>query len=77
LDTFLDPLQGGSDGAGWSLGRNVYRSEVMALLDAIDGVDHVLSLALVADGGEPACGDLCLGPLTLAAPGPHDIEVLR
>jgi predicted phage baseplate assembly protein len=77
LDIHLDPLRGGADGTGWPLGRDVYRSEIMALLEAIEGVDHVLSLELLTEQGEAACGDLCLGPLTLVAPAPHEIEVLR
>ncbi len=76
LDRFLDPLTGGPEGDGWPLGRDVFRAEIMALLDAIDGVDHVLSLELVVDGA-PSCGDACLGPLALVAPGAHQIEAAR
>ncbi|AWB22781.1 putative baseplate assembly protein [Methylobacterium currus] len=76
LDRFLDPLTGGADGGGWPLGRDVYRAEIMALLDAIDGVDHVLALELDIDG-TPSCGDACIGPLALIAPGAHRIEAVR
>lgn len=75
LDVFLDPLRGGPDGMGWQLGRDVYRSEILALIDRIQGVDYVVSLELAADGCAPGCGDLCLGPLTLPTPAPHAIEV--
>jgi hypothetical protein len=40
LRAFFDPLLGGSDGAGWPFGRPVYLSEVYALLEGVDGVDH-------------------------------------
>ena len=33
LNDFLDPLKGGSDGNGWPFGRDVYRSEVMQVID--------------------------------------------
>ncbi len=42
LDTFLHPLQGGSKGEGWELGRDVYPSEVYAEIEAVPGVDHVV-----------------------------------
>ena len=42
LRAFFDPLTGGSDGAGWPFGRPVYLSEVYALIESLDGVDHVL-----------------------------------
>jgi hypothetical protein len=37
----FDPLTGGQGGMGWPLGRAVYASELLALLDALDGVDYV------------------------------------
>jgi predicted phage baseplate assembly protein len=75
LDRFFDPLTGGSDAAGWPFGRDVYRSEVLAVIDEVPGVAHVLALELVADDSAPSCGDLCVGPAGLVAPGPHRIEV--
>jgi predicted phage baseplate assembly protein len=77
LDAFLHPLHGGPDGAGWPFGRDVFRSELMQVIDRVAGVDHVVDLATIADGGEPSCGDLCLGPLGLAVAGSHRIDVLR
>ena len=41
LDSFFHPLIGGQDGKGWPIGRDVYRSEVMALLNSIPGVTYV------------------------------------
>lgn len=77
LDRFFDPLTGGPDGTGWPFGRDVYRAEVLGVLDGVPGVSHVAALELVADGGPPSCGDLCLGPISLAASGPHEIEARR
>ena len=67
LDRFFDPLK-------WPFGRDVYRSEVLEALDGVAGVDHVLSLELIAEGGEPSCGNVCIGPLGLVAAGRHEIE---
>jgi predicted phage baseplate assembly protein len=76
LDTFLDPLRGGGDGLGWPFGRDVFRSEVLEAIDQVPGVDHVLTLALVADAGAPLCGNVCLSPFMLTTPGAHRIEVV-
>jgi Baseplate J-like protein len=75
LNEFFDPIIGGPDGSGWPFGRDVYRSEVLQVIDETEGVDHVLSLELVADGGQPQCGNVCLGPTGLVAAGQHQIEV--
>ena len=75
LNRFFHPLTGGPAGQGWPFGRDVYRSEVLQVIDETPGVDHVLSLEIIADGGQPQCGNLCLGPAGLVAAGPHQIEI--
>jgi hypothetical protein len=40
LRAFFDALTGGPDHSGWPFGRPVYLSEVYALLERVDGVDH-------------------------------------
>ena len=75
IEVFLDPLVGGPAGRGWPFGRDVYRSEVMHLLDTIPGVEHVLDLELAADDDETGCGDVCVGATGLTASGDHPIEV--
>jgi hypothetical protein len=45
LERYFHPLTGG-DGAGWEFGRSVHLSDVYALLEAMDGVDHVASLRI-------------------------------
>ena len=62
-------------GKGWQLGRDVYRSEVLEQIDKTPGVDHVLSLELTADGGEPECGNLCVPATGLTTPGKFQIGV--
>lgn len=76
LNNFLHPLRGGPDGSGWPFGRDVYRSEILQVIDQISGVDHVLSLELIAEGCEPQCGNVCLSPTTLVAASQHEIDVV-
>jgi hypothetical protein len=75
LDAFFDPLSGGPDRTGWPLGRDVYRLEVMQLMDEVPGVEHVVDLELVS-GGIAQCGNLCIGPIGLIDAGAHEIEVV-
>jgi predicted phage baseplate assembly protein len=80
LDAFLDPLAGGPAGRGWPFGRDVYRSEILQVIDGVSGVDHVLALTLSASAdGEPReadCDNLCVPPTWLVAPAPHEIAVV-
>jgi hypothetical protein len=46
LEGFLDPRTGGTEGAGWPFGRNVYVSELYELLEGIAGVDYVPDLVV-------------------------------
>jgi predicted phage baseplate assembly protein len=75
LDRFFDPLTGGPDATGWPFGRDVYRAEVLTVIDEVPGVAQVLALELIADDGAPRCGNLCLGPTGLVDSGPHEIDV--
>jgi hypothetical protein len=50
LARLLHPLYGGPDGGGWPPGRDVFLSDVAAVLERVDGVDYVESLALSVDG---------------------------
>lgn len=76
LNRFLDPLIGGAEEKGWPFGRDVYRAEILQLIDGVAGVDHVLFLELVADGADSQCDNLCVGLTSLVTPGSHEIEVL-
>jgi hypothetical protein len=63
----LDPLQR-------SFGRDVYRSEILELLDDVDGVDHVAALELSGPDGA-TCGNVCVPPAGLAVAGDIELEV--
>ncbi len=75
LDAFLDGRTGGPWRRGWPFGRDVYRSEVLQVIDEVDGVDYVEHLELTAGQEEPRCGNVALCPTWLVAPGPHCLEV--
>lgn len=50
LARLLHPLYGGPDGGGWEPGRDVYLSDLAAVLERVDGVDYVEQLAMSIDG---------------------------
>ena len=52
LAAYLHPLTGGADGAGWDFGQRPHRSDLIALVEGLPGVDHVrhLAMAEAADG---------------------------
>jgi hypothetical protein len=47
---FLHPLSGGPESRGWDFGRDVFLSDVAAILEATPGVDYVRQLDLLLDG---------------------------
>ncbi len=47
LQIFFHPLTGGPDGKGWDLGRDVFVSDVAAVLERVVGVDYVKELTLL------------------------------
>ncbi|MGH3943139.1 MAG: putative baseplate assembly protein [Pseudonocardiaceae bacterium] len=44
LEHYLHPLTGGPDGSGWAFGRKPHRSDLFAVTERVEGVDHVRSL---------------------------------
>jgi uncharacterized phage protein gp47/JayE len=74
IETFLDPLHGGQTGAGLEFGRAVYRSDLAAVLEDLDGLDHVESL-LFEVNGQPAGDTVAIDPDRIAAAGPVQLKV--
>jgi len=52
LQRFLHPLTGGSDGLGWAFGRLPERSQLMAQIGAVPGVDHIRTLTITAEADD-------------------------
>jgi uncharacterized phage protein gp47/JayE len=51
---FFHPLRGGPERAGWEPGRDVFVSDVAAVLERVEGVDYVEELILFSQNGIPA-----------------------
>lgn len=52
INAFFHPLTGGREQMGWDFGRNVADSDIYALIENIEGVDHVENLKVTASAGE-------------------------
>ena len=68
LENFLHPLTGGKKGQGWALGRLPQQSDLYAVIESIQGVDHVQSLKV-----EPDLKEEQLSPEKLVYSGTHTI----
>ncbi len=74
LADFLNPLRGGPDKNGWPVGRSVYRSDLLALLNALPGVVFVDQLTLQANGGTAiGCDNIGVCSHSVVASGQHRI----
>jgi Baseplate J-like protein len=75
LESFLHPLNGGTDEEGWEFGRELAASDLYSLLEGINEVDHVESLKLIVNG-EPKGEQVIVGPDALIASGTHKVTTL-
>jgi hypothetical protein len=50
LAAFLHPLTGGPEGRGWPFGRDVFLSDVAAVIESVHGVDYAGTINLLLDG---------------------------
>jgi hypothetical protein len=81
--SFLHPLTGGAAESGWSFGELPCLSDVYALLESVDDVDHVADVTLtfraVSTGDTAVVGDgsapPTVGPDVLVSSGRHAISV--
>jgi hypothetical protein len=74
LDDFLQPVNGGLDGAGWTFGQTVHLSDVVQVILGVAGVDSAPSVALVCDTA--VFGDSVPIPDdTLASAGKHLLKL--
>lgn len=46
IEAFLHPLSGGEEGEGWAFGELPAMSDLYALVEGVDGVDHVTELSI-------------------------------
>jgi hypothetical protein len=74
LNSFLDPVEGGSDGKGWPFGRPVYPSEIYQVVDAVEGVEYAAGVSVSAEGEyQQKEGIIKIPPVGLVYPGDHRI----
>ncbi|MFI9455216.1 putative baseplate assembly protein [Amycolatopsis sp. NPDC052450] len=67
--TYLDPLRGGENGAGWPFGGAVRHTALVRRILAVDGVQAVSGLSLARDGLRyPPCADVAIPPTALVWP---------
>jgi len=75
LNRYIHPLTGGPDETGWEFGRDICLSEIIALAESVEDVDHVEKLALWA-GGKAFPGDIPLDKYALPVSGEHRISLV-
>ncbi|MFD2467673.1 putative baseplate assembly protein [Amycolatopsis silviterrae] len=69
LTTYLDPVRGGEDGAGWPFGGALRHTSLVRRVLASDGIRAVSQLSLVIDGLRlPPCTDHAIPPHSLVWP---------
>ncbi len=69
LTTYLDPVRGGDNGAGWPFGGALRHTALVRRLLAVDGVLAVSQLCLTVDGLRlPPCTDRAIPPHALVWP---------
>jgi predicted phage baseplate assembly protein len=72
---FLHPVTGGPEGIGWPFGRDVFLSDVAALVERVSGVDVVTAMTLTVEGA--AVGERVeVAPDRLVVTGACDLRVL-
>jgi predicted phage baseplate assembly protein len=74
LERFLHPLAGGPEGRGWEFGRDVFLSDMAAILETVDGVDYVRQLDLLLDNA-PVGAYVEVPPDRIVVAGPLRIEM--
>jgi hypothetical protein len=72
LDRFFHPLVGGPEGQGWEFGRGVAVSDIYALLEGIDEVEHIENLLLEGTDDEDF---VPIPPDALVCNGTHTLNI--
>ncbi len=74
LEQFFHPLTGGEQGQGWGFGRDVYLSEVAAVLERTEGVDYVAEVHFTDAPSQTAA--MTVPENSLVASGSHAIGIV-
>lgn len=75
FNSYIHPIDGGDEGAGWPFGAPLRYSPLLRrLVTAVEGVRAITRLTLVVDGARvAACTDFALRPHALLWPTAHEI----
>lgn len=73
IERFLHPTRGGEDGAGWPFGRAIPKSELMACLQRLEGVEYVQSVTFLAPEGTES---IAIPEHALPVSGVHTLEMV-
>jgi predicted phage baseplate assembly protein len=77
LDTYLHPLNGGDDGAGWPFGGTISYTRLLRRITTVPGVRAAPRLNVVLDGiRQPSCQDVPIQPNALLWPVGHQVLIL-
>lgn len=74
LDTYLHPLTGGADEAGWPFGGAIGYADLLRRLLSVKDVRAISELTLILDGVRSGgCADVAIAPHALLWPGGHAV----
>ena len=76
LYRFLNPLAGGVERNGWPFGRDLYISEVYAILQGVGGVEYIEQVNLLLDGSKEAQVRIAVSSNALIASADHLVVVV-
>lgn len=74
LNRYIHPLTGGPEETGGEFGQEICRSDIIALIEGTDDVDHVEKIILRANK-KPYEGNVQLDRYSLAVSGEHEISI--
>src|SRR5207302_37458 len=80
LYRFINPVHGGLDGKGWPWGRNLFNSEITAMVHQVEGVEYVEAMRLFKvdvfnNVRTPIDSALICPPNGLLASATHRVEI--
>ena len=76
LNRFLNPIVGGHDGQGWPFGRDLFVSEIFAVLQSVPGVEYVEAARMSVVGQDGYLPKVSVGPDGLLTSAEHVITVV-
>jgi hypothetical protein len=77
LKTFLDPLYGGTNEDGWSIGRAVFLSEIYQVIDGVEGVNYATQVTMEAAGHTQEGDKVELDKFETLYSGQHHIQIVE